>query len=136
MGSLSCKGTYRSSTKHCGICRYHPHAYHYFIVHMHDKCQFSVFRAVETFIRLHHIVRLKGWEPEFKGTGGEAYTTSSPSPYLSLGPIHIHRNEITVTLPALLMTLSNLVPRAFPSKNGWGREKALASAGHVSPRTP
>ena len=27
---------------------------------------------------------------------------------------------------------SNLVPRAFPSKNGWGREKALASAGHVS----
>ena len=26
----------------------------------------------------------------------------------------------------------NLVPRAFPSKNGWGREKALASAGHVS----
>ena len=30
-------------------------------------------------------------------------------------------------------TLScNLVPRAFPSKNGWGREKALASAGHVS----
>ena len=25
----------------------------------------------------------------------------------------------------------NLVPRAFPSKNGWGREKALASAGHV-----
>ena len=33
--------------------------------------------------------RLKGWEPEFKGTGGEAYTTSSPSPYLSLGPTHM-----------------------------------------------
>ena len=50
--------------------------------------------------------RLKGWEPEFKGTGGEAYTTSSPSPYLSLGPTHIYRNEITITLPALLTTLS------------------------------
>ena len=33
--------------------------------------------------------RLKGWEPEFKGTGGEAYTTSSPSPYQSLGPTHM-----------------------------------------------
>ena len=50
--------------------------------------------------------RLKGWEPEFKGTGGEAYTTSNPSPYLSLGPTHIYRNEITITLPALLTTLS------------------------------
>ena len=49
---------------------------------------------------------LKWWEPEFKGTGGEAYTTSSPSPYLSLGPTHIYRNEITITLPALLTTLS------------------------------
>ena len=34
--------------------------------------------------------RLKGWKPEFNGTGGEAYTTSSPSPYLSLGPTHIY----------------------------------------------
>ena len=50
--------------------------------------------------------RLKGWEPEFKGTGGEAYTTSNPSPYLSLGLTHIYRNEITITLPALLTTLS------------------------------
>ena len=50
--------------------------------------------------------RLKGWEPEFKGTGGEAYTTSSPSPYLSLRRAHIYRNEITITLPALLTTLS------------------------------
>ena len=50
--------------------------------------------------------RLKGWEPEFKGTGGEAYTTSSPSPYLSLGRAHIYRNETTITLPALLTTLS------------------------------
>ena len=50
--------------------------------------------------------RLKGWEPEFKGTGGEAYTTSSPSPYLSLGRAHIYRNEITIKLPALLTTLS------------------------------
>lgn len=33
--------------------------------------------------------RLKGWEPEFKGTRGEAYTTSSPPPYLSLGPTHM-----------------------------------------------
>ena len=33
--------------------------------------------------------RLKGWEPEFKGIGGEAYTTSSPSPYRSLGPTHM-----------------------------------------------
>ena len=32
---------------------------------------------------------LKGWEPEFKGTRGEAYTTSSPPPYLSLGPTHM-----------------------------------------------
>ena len=32
----------------------------------------------------------------------------------------------------LKMLSNNLVPRAFPSKNGWGREKALASAGHVS----
>ena len=45
--------------------------------------------------------RLKGWEPEFKGTGGEAYTTSSPPPYLSLGPTHIYRNKITITLPEL-----------------------------------
>ena len=30
-----------------------------------------------------------------------------------------------------LVCRHNLVPRAFPSKNGWGREKALASAGHV-----
>ena len=50
--------------------------------------------------------RLKGWEPEFKGTGGEAYTTSSPSPYLSVGRTHIYRNEITITLPALQTTLS------------------------------
>ena len=50
--------------------------------------------------------RLKGWEPEFNGTGGEAYTTSSPSPYLSLGPTHIYINKITITLPALLTTLS------------------------------
>ena len=50
--------------------------------------------------------RLKGWEPEFKGTGGEAYTTSSPSPYLSLGRAHVYRNKITITLPALLTTLS------------------------------
>ena len=35
-----------------------------------------------------------------------------------------------------LVKMANLVPRAFPSKNGWGREKALASAGHVSTRTP
>ena len=34
------------------------------------------------------------FEPEFKGTGGEAYTTSAPSPYLSVGPTHIYRNEI------------------------------------------
>ena len=33
--------------------------------------------------------RLKGWEPEFKGTRDEAYTTSSPPPYLSLGPTHM-----------------------------------------------
>ena len=33
--------------------------------------------------------RLKGWEPEFKGIGGEAYTTSSPSPHVSLGPTHM-----------------------------------------------
>ena len=32
---------------------------------------------------------LKGWEPEFKGTRGEAYTTSSPPPYLCLGPTHM-----------------------------------------------
>ena len=32
----------------------------------------------------------------------------------------------------LYTTQDNLVPRAFPLKNGWGREKALASAGHVS----
>ena len=50
--------------------------------------------------------KLKGWEPEFKGTGGEAYTTSSPSPYLSVGRTHICRNEITITLPALQTTLS------------------------------
>ena len=50
--------------------------------------------------------QLKGWEPEFKGTRGEAYTTSSPSPYLSLGRAHIYRNEITITLPALQTTLS------------------------------
>ena len=42
---------------------------------------------------------LEGWEPEFKGTRGEAYTTSSPPPYLSLGPTHICRNKITITLP-------------------------------------
>ena len=30
----------------------------------------------------------------------------------------------------------NLVPRAFSLKKWVGREKALASAGHVSPRTP
>ena len=41
--------------------------------------------------------RLKGWEPEFNGTGGEAYTTSSPSPYLSLGPTHIYINNDYVT---------------------------------------
>ena len=29
------------------------------------------------------------------------------------------------------MVLPNLVPRAFPSKKWVGREKALASAGHV-----
>ena len=54
----------------------------------------------------HKKKRLKGWEPEFKGTGGEAYTTSSPPPYLSLGPTHIYRNKITITLPALQTTLS------------------------------
>ena len=41
--------------------------------------------------------RLKGWEPEFNGTGSEAYTTSSPSPYLSLGPTHIYINNDYVT---------------------------------------
>ena len=35
-----------------------------------------------------------------------------------------------------LRTASNLVPRAFPLKKWVGREKALASAGHVSSRTP
>ena len=35
-----------------------------------------------------------------------------------------------------LRTASNLVPRAFPLKKWVGREEALASAGHVSSRTP
>ena len=63
-------------------------------------------RGQNTIYRKKKRKRLKGWEPEFKGTGGEAYTTSSPSPYLSVGPTHIYRNEIPITLPALLTTLS------------------------------
>ena len=44
--------------------------------------------------------------------------------------------NFTTNVPKILDLKSsqcrNLVPRAFPSKNGCGREKALASAGHVS----
>ena len=43
----------------------------------------------KTHTHTHTQKRLKGWEPEFKGTRGEAYTTSSPPPYLSLGPTHM-----------------------------------------------
>ena len=61
--------------------------------------QNTIYRKKNTHTHTHTQKRLKGWEPEFKGTGGEAYTTSSPPPYLSLGPTHIYRNRITITLP-------------------------------------
>ena len=70
----------------------------------------------------HKKKRLKGWEPVFKGTGGEAYTTSSPPPYLSLGPTHIYRNKITITLPELqnfklqLYFIRLLVTKDWPAK--------------------
>ena len=50
--------------------------------------QNTIYRK-NTHTHTHTQKRLKGWEPEFKGTRGEAYTTSSPPPYLSLGPTHM-----------------------------------------------
>ena len=53
-------------------------------------------------------------------------------PDISNSPLTRFPSEIEITV----VLKGNLVPRAFPLKKWVGREKVLASDGHVSPRIP